>query len=952
MRRIFKSRSTIVPFHSWCCVVVYNINIKKKLFSSTQNTTKRCKIHQTTVNMWNIPFLVVLCTSLAFGHPQGTTPTLENKQTLDDLINQIFTQDNSGVSNQNSNQNQNGNGNTYPQQQTTIPTPVIVQGGGGGGVNGGGNGNYNNQNNQPYQPTPSNPPPYNPNSNPNANPCSFGECVPYYQCANGTIITDGEGLLDIRFGQEENIDSEKHPCPGLFETCCSLRSEKPMIPPETKVNTGCGIRNQDGVGFRITGDKDNEAQFGEFPWTVAILKEEKALDGQVLNVYVCGGSLIDAGVVLTAAHCVDKKDPQILKIRAGEWDTQTKDEIFPHQDRQVRDYVIHPEYYRGGLYNDVALLFLTEPVEIAENVNIACLPTQNDVFDHARCFASGWGKDLFGKEGKYQVILKRVELPIVPRALCVQKLRETRLGKHFILHESFICAGGERGRDTCKGDGGSPLVCPVLNAPGRYAQAGIVAWGIGCGDETPGVYVNVPAFRYWIDEQMKLKHYTNVGYNVKTYPLIAIISLTVIYAVNATPQRNRWQRQQNEDPALQDAIDMVFNTPNRGQQQQQQQSTTQSSRGVGVVVTPDPTYVPTTAPQTLTVNEQNCTCVPYHLCDPITNTVRENQSNNDEVTGFGLIDIRFDPLDCVDVLDVCCVGGAQREESIVPKPNENVPTQEAGCGVRNVGGLDFELAGAFDNEAGFGEFPWTVCIILIEEDTCICGGSLIHPKAVLTGFHCVKDYVLKARDLKIRAGEWDTQTTKERLPYQERIVSRIFGHPNYNERSLANDIAIIELEDPFQMDRHISTVCLPPPGFVPNQKDCFASGWGKDNFGQAGRYSVIMKKVPLDIVDRNQCERALQVERLGDKFRLDGSFICAGGVEGVDTCQGDGGAPLVCPIGRPSDNRFAQNGIVAWGLGCKKPIPAVYANVAQARDWIDGQVRFIGLDTNYYTFRS
>lgn len=61
------------------------------------------------------------------------------------------------------------------------------------------------------------------------------------------------------------------------------------------MNHGCGIRNIDGVGFRITGDKDNEAQFGEFPWTVAILKEEKALDGQILNVYVCGGSLIDAG---------------------------------------------------------------------------------------------------------------------------------------------------------------------------------------------------------------------------------------------------------------------------------------------------------------------------------------------------------------------------------------------------------------------------------------------------------------------------------------------------------------------------------------------------------------------------------------------------------------------------------------------------------------------------------
>lgn len=60
---------------------------------------------------------------------------------------------------------------------------------------------------------------------------------------------------------------------------------------------------------------------------------------------------------------------------------------------------------------------------------------------------------------------------------------------------------------------------------------------------------------------------------------------------------------------------------------------------------------------------------------------------------------------------------------------------------------------------------------------------------------------------------------------------------------------------------------------------------GKDIFGQAGKYSVIMKKVPLPIVEFNQCQRELQASRLGEKFRLDTSFICAGGVEGVDTCQ-------------------------------------------------------------------
>lgn len=84
--------------------------------------------------------------------------------------------------------------------------------------------------------------------------------MPYYQCANGSIITDGEGLLDIRLG-EENGQTEQHPCTGLFETCCTLRRNAPEI-PDVPVNTGCGVRNVDGVGFRITGNNDHEAQFG------------------------------------------------------------------------------------------------------------------------------------------------------------------------------------------------------------------------------------------------------------------------------------------------------------------------------------------------------------------------------------------------------------------------------------------------------------------------------------------------------------------------------------------------------------------------------------------------------------------------------------------------------------------------------------------------------------------
>lgn len=85
-----------------------------------------------------------------------------------------------------------------------------------------------------------------------------------------------------------------------------------------------------------------------------------------------------------------------MKIRAGEWDTQTKREPFPHQDREVSRIFIHENFHPGALRNDYALLILTQPLELAENIDVVCLPEANEVFDGAQCFASGWGKNVFG----------------------------------------------------------------------------------------------------------------------------------------------------------------------------------------------------------------------------------------------------------------------------------------------------------------------------------------------------------------------------------------------------------------------------------------------------------------------------------------------------------------------------------------------------------------------------
>merc|ERR1712008_101098 len=62
------------------------------------------------------------------------------------------------------------------------------------------------------------------------------------------------------------------------------------------------------------------------------------------------------------------------------------------------------------------------------------------------------------------------------------------------------------------GDGGSPLVCPSKYDPSTYVQAGMVAWGIGCGEDgTPGVYASVSKALCWIDYAMSCHYGASTG---------------------------------------------------------------------------------------------------------------------------------------------------------------------------------------------------------------------------------------------------------------------------------------------------------------------------------------------------------------------------------------------------------------------------------------------------------
>ncbi|KAL1116034.1 hypothetical protein AAG570_005529 [Ranatra chinensis] len=226
------------------------------------------------------------------------------------------------------------------------------------------------------------------------------------------------------------------------------------------------------------------------------------VNGEEMN-FFCGGSLIHGSLVMTAAHCVQNKDPKTMKVRAGEWDAKSLSEPIPHQDRRVAQVVIHPEFNQANLFNDIAILVVDTPFVGSDSVDVVCLPDpRENRIDTDKCIATGWGQDQY-ENGKYQTTLRQVGLPMVNKEECQARLRTTRLGKYFKLHESFVCAGGIPEEDTCTGDGGGPLVCPLSVEPDRYLQMGIVSWGIGCGNSTPAVYTNVQHFMPWLTTEFR-----------------------------------------------------------------------------------------------------------------------------------------------------------------------------------------------------------------------------------------------------------------------------------------------------------------------------------------------------------------------------------------------------------------------------------------------------------------
>lgn len=251
-------------------------------------------------------------------------------------------------------------------------------------------------------------------------------------------------------------------------------------------------------------------EIDEFPWMV--LLEYRLPNGRVTT--GCGGVLISRRYVLTASHCVNGKDVPstwtLASVRLGEYDTTTNpDCVQDDEDVVCADEVVsipvaeripHEAYkpLSRDQRNDIALLRLSRDVTFTSFIKPICLPSSLSFGE--MLFVAGWGKT---ENNTNSNIKLKLNLPLADKTACARLYSNSGIR----LGNSQICAGGERGKDSCRGDSGGPLMALGQDDRGnaRFSCVGVVSFGpTPCGmPGWPGVYTRVIDYVPWILSKLR-----------------------------------------------------------------------------------------------------------------------------------------------------------------------------------------------------------------------------------------------------------------------------------------------------------------------------------------------------------------------------------------------------------------------------------------------------------------
>ena len=355
--------------------------------------------------------------------------------------------------------------------------------------------------------------------------------------ASGAIVSCG-------IGDSECADSTGSIC--LIERGEINFSEKAL---NCEAGGGIGAIIYNNVEGQINGTL-GEGFTGNIP-VVAVTQEDGetllGLTGETASIVVaasaelvqasnCGASYLGDGWVLTASHCVDDVNPDILKVNVGEYDLTNGAE----NATSIKNIYMHLDYDDSSLENDIALIQLDTVVD-KPSVSLPSVATTDEyVAANSTATVMGWGGRIGyepgeGPTGNAPDVLHQVDLQLFSNQECREIMAAAQseaTGSDISpssvnVTASMLCAGTTTGgKGSCQGDSGGPL---MVNTNSGWEQFGIVSWGFGCAAQGyPGVYARVAVFHDWLDaisNGIAVKPLLDFGYVPSSVALTSTINV-------------------------------------------------------------------------------------------------------------------------------------------------------------------------------------------------------------------------------------------------------------------------------------------------------------------------------------------------------------------------------------------------------------------------------------------
>ncbi len=307
------------------------------------------------------------------------------------------------------------------------------------------------------------------------------------------------------------------------------------------------------------------------PTTKFEFTHQVAITDSTEPTYFCGGSMLDATHILTAAHCTyavtggygnngvvsNRRSASDLTVHVYRWTAPTdpgsgefgsydsgsglSDDERCTQQIGVSTIAVHPEHTPPSVDMDVAVLTLSSAARCAGN-EIALVELYKGVasrggelqapdylspLDGRTATMVGWGYT-----NAHPSVLPRPMPELLPPSLRKVDVRlqnyrfcESLFASHPTLEftTNFLCSfDPSMGGAPCSGDSGGPLTLPMGPGDTRPVQVGIVSFSLNNATHSLcdwgfGAYSRVAAARWWILEQQH-------GTEARTQIMIASIA--------------------------------------------------------------------------------------------------------------------------------------------------------------------------------------------------------------------------------------------------------------------------------------------------------------------------------------------------------------------------------------------------------------------------------------------